>query len=106
MPDKSYSAKPPRRLLDPMDRISEVLFGLIMVLTFTASLSVAEAGHGQVRIILIGALGCNVAWGFIDGVFYLMSCLSERGQGIMTLRALRKAADAAEAQCIIAGALP
>jgi len=35
----------PARVLDPIDRVSEVLFGLIMVLTFTGSLSVAEAGH-------------------------------------------------------------
>ena len=49
------------RVLDPIDRVSEVLFGLIMVLTFTGSLSVAEAGRDDVRTMLIGALGCNVA---------------------------------------------
>jgi len=32
------------RLLDPMERISEILFALIMVLTFTCSFSVAGAG--------------------------------------------------------------
>ncbi len=31
-------------VLDPIDRISEVLFGLIMVLTFTGSISVASDG--------------------------------------------------------------
>jgi len=36
-------------LLDPVERISEVLFGLIMVLTFIGWLSVAEAGRGDVR---------------------------------------------------------
>jgi hypothetical protein len=30
-----------RRILDPMDTISEILFALIMVLTFTCSFSVA-----------------------------------------------------------------
>jgi len=39
------------RVLDPLDRISEVLFGLIMVLTFTGSLRVAEAGHGKVFLL-------------------------------------------------------
>ncbi len=29
--------KPSARLLDPMERVSEILFGLIMVLTFTCS---------------------------------------------------------------------
>ena len=50
---------PARRVLDPVDRASEILFGLIMVLTFTASLSVSEAGRGDVRAMLIGALGCK-----------------------------------------------
>ena len=67
------------RVLEPIDRVSEVLFGLIMVLTFTGSLSVAEAGREDVRVMLVGALGCNLAWGLIDAVLYLMACLAERG---------------------------
>jgi hypothetical protein len=63
---------PAKRVLDPSDRIAEVLFGLIMVLTFTGSLSIIEAGRDDVHAMLIGALGCNLAWGVIDGVFYLM----------------------------------
>ena len=73
-----------------MERISEVLFGLIMVLTFTCSFSVAGAGHEEVRTMLVGALGCNFAWGIIDAVFYLMGSFSVLGQGILKLRALRK----------------
>ena len=46
-----------KRVLDPVDRVSEVLFGLIMVLTFTGSPSVAEAGRDHVRTMLIGAPG-------------------------------------------------
>ena len=42
------SAKSSRRVLQPNERISEVLFGLIMVLTFTGSLSVAEARLGGI----------------------------------------------------------
>ena len=53
---------PSKRALDPVDRVAEVLFGLIMVLTFTGSLSVAEAGRDDVRAMLVGALGCNLAW--------------------------------------------
>ena len=95
-----------RHLLDPMDRISEVLFGLIMVLTFTGSFSAAQAGRADIREMLLGALGCNLAWGIIDGVMYLMACLSERGQGILTLRAVRRASVAPEAHRAIAEALP
>jgi hypothetical protein len=93
-------------VLDPIDRVSEVLFGLIMVLTFTGSLSVAEAGRDDVRAMLIGALGCNLAWGIIDGILYLMGCLAEKGQGLLTFRAVRKATDAKAAQRVIAEALP
>jgi VIT1/CCC1 family predicted Fe2+/Mn2+ transporter len=96
----------PKRLLDPMDRISEVLFGLIMVLTFTGSFSAAQAGRADIREMLLGALGCNLAWGIIDGIMYLMACLSERGQEILTLRGVRRAGTAAEAYRAIAGALP
>src|SRR5262245_48780709 len=95
-----------KRVLEPIDRISEVLFGLIMVLTFTGSLSVAEAGHEDVRTMLIAALGCNLAWGIIDGLLYIMSCLAERGRALMTFRAVRSAADPEQAQRLIAGALP
>lgn len=95
-----------RRVLDPIDRVSEVLFGLIMVLTFTGSLSVAESGRDDVRAMLIGALGCNIAWGIIDAVLYLMGCLAEKGKGIATVWAVRAAASAEQAQAAIREALP
>ncbi len=94
------------RVLDPIDRVSEVLFGLIMVLTFTGSLSVAESGREDVRAMLIGALGCNIAWGVIDAMLYLMGCLAERGRGLKTFHAVRSAAHAQAAQPHIADALP
>jgi len=95
-----------RRVLEPNDRIAEVLFGLIMVLTFTGSLSVAEADRAEVRSMLIGALGCNVAWGIIDAVLYLMGSLSEKGTGLLTFRAVRNATDPGHARRLIADALP
>lgn len=64
--------------LNPVDRISEVLFGLIMVLTFTGAISVATDGRQEVRELLWAALGCNIAWGLVDGIMYLMNVLMER----------------------------
>lgn len=104
MPEGSSNVS--KRVLEPHERISEVLFGLIMVLTFTGSLSVAEAGRSEIRTMLIGALGCNLAWGVIDGVLYVMGCLAERGKNLKTLVALRQATDAGRAHQLIAGALP
>ena len=98
--------KSSKRVLEPQERISEVLFGLIMVLTFTGSLSVAEAGRDDIRTMLIGALGCNIAWGIIDGVLYLMGGLADKGRNLMTYQALRKATDPQQAQQLLAGALP
>ena len=95
-----------KHALDPVDRVSEVLFGLIMVLTFTGSLSVAEAGREDVRTMLVGALGCNLAWGVIDAVFYLMGCLAEKSHRLLMLRAVREATDPQRAQRLIADALP
>jgi hypothetical protein len=103
MPTFSFASA---RVLEPIDRISEVLFGLIMVLTFTGSLSVIDAGRDDVRTMLIGALGCNLAWGLIDGIFFVMGRMAERGSNLTTFRSLRKAASPAEGQRIVAGALP
>jgi VIT1/CCC1 family predicted Fe2+/Mn2+ transporter len=104
MPDDPTGSS--RRVLDPVDRVSEVLFGLIMVLTFTGSLSVAEAGRDDIRTMLIGSLGCNLAWGIIDGILYLMGCLAEKSRNLMTFRAVRASDDAQKAHSLIAEALP
>jgi VIT family len=95
-----------RRALDPADRVAEVLFGLIMVLSFTGSLSVAEAGRDDVRAMLVGALGCNLAWGLIDAILYIMGCVAERGRQLMTFRAVRDAGSPEQARAILADALP
>src|SRR5215813_1982211 len=104
MSDESIQSS--KRVLEPHERIAEVLFGLIMVLTFTGSLSVAEAGREDVRTMLIGALGCNIAWGVIDGVLFLMGCLAERGRNLATLHGVRRASDPAVAHRLIVEALP
>lgn len=98
--------KSSKRVLEPHERISEVLFGLIMVLTFTGSLSVATADRAEVRTMLIGALGCNLAWGIIDGVLYLMGCLAEKGRSLTTYRTVRSTSDPKKAQQLIANTLP
>ena len=67
-----------RSVLDPVSRASEVLFGLIMVLTFTLSLGATDAGREDVRVMLLGALGCNLAWAVIDAILYLVGSHGER----------------------------
>ena len=95
-----------KRALEPLETISEIWFGLIMVLTFTCSLSVNKAGREEVRTLLIGALGCNVAWGIIDGVMHLVRRFVERGTAIAKLRAARNLADPGAAHRVISDSLP
>jgi len=96
----------PKHLLDPVDLASEVLSGLIMALAFTGSFSVATFGSAGVRPLLIGALGCNLAWGIMDGVIYLMDCLADKGRGLIAMRSVRSAASVEEGQQAVADALP
>jgi hypothetical protein len=97
---------PFERVLDPMERISETLFGLIMALTFVCTLGVATAGNINIQTMLIGALGCNLTWGIVDGGLYLLARINDRGGKILTVRAMRQAPDLETAQRIIADALP
>jgi hypothetical protein len=94
------------RVLDPLERFSEIVFGLIMVLSFTCAISVAEAGREDVRAMFIGAIGCNLAWGIIDAAFYLIACLTEHGHQAKMLRNVQQSTDPAQARRTIADALP
>lgn len=94
------------RVLDPIARTSEVLFGLIMALTFTGTFGVATAGREDVRELLIGMIGCNIAWGLVDAVMFLMSSMTERGHNLLTIRGVRSADTPDQAHRIIRDALP
>jgi VIT1/CCC1 family predicted Fe2+/Mn2+ transporter len=98
--------RPSRRVLDPVDRVSEVLFGLIMVLAFTGSLSIAQAGRDDIRAMLIGALSCNLAWGIIDAVLFLMGARAEKRRDLIAMRAVRQADDPGQARRLLAETLP
>src|ERR1700752_5046973 len=93
-------------VLDPMERISETLFGLIMALTFICSLGVATGANINIQTMLIGALGCNLAWGIVDGGLYLLGRINSRGDKLLPLQAVRQAPDAETARRVIADALP
>ena len=67
-----------KQVLDPIERVSEIVFGVLMAMTFIGALNVAEAGHQEVRTAMIAALGCNLAWGLADAVMYLIGVLTER----------------------------
>jgi hypothetical protein len=105
-PTTHVATQTSKRALEPIERISEIWFGLIMVLTFTCSISVNSAGREEVRTLLVGAVGCNLAWGIIDSFMYLLGCFVQRGTAIAKLRAVRKASEPGVAHRVIADALP
>src|SRR5262245_62848203 len=96
----------PGRVLEPVERRSEILFGLIMALTITGAVSVATADRFAIRTMLFAALGCNIAWGIIDGGMYLMARLGERGRDVLAVRAVRETTNREHAHRMISEELP
>jgi hypothetical protein len=77
-PLRTWAAK----YVDPGSRMAEILFGLIMTLTFTlgAGMMIEQEGRAGAWRMLIATVSCNVAWGVIDGVFYVLGQLFERSR--------------------------
>ena len=78
-------------LLHPIDRVSEMIFGLFMALTFVGVVSMATADREEIRTMLIAALGCNLAWGLVDGFMYLVRTVADRGRLLTLTRSIREA---------------
>jgi len=78
----------PERLLDPIDLLSEMIFSILIVLTFTLAFWIFKLGNDPGQVIsaeyiddlLIGALGATVASGLIDGIMYALMSMFERGE--------------------------
>jgi hypothetical protein len=88
--------------LDPSESLLEILFGLIMAFTITAGARLLSAPHELVVGELATAvLGCNLAWGIIDGGFYLLGTIFNRNRRISFVRRLQGAANEAEAMKLV-----
>ena len=96
-----------QRYLDPASSLGEVLFGLIMTLTFTlgAGIIIEEEGSEGARQLLIALIGCNIAWGVIDGALYVVGQLFDRGRARRVGQAVRDAPDERAAVGLVAGEL-
>jgi hypothetical protein len=95
------------RYLDPATSLAEILFGLIMTLTFTlgAGLIIEDEGRAGARELLIAVIGCNIAWGIIDAALYLAGQLFDRGRLRKLGRAIRAAPDPAAGTALVASEL-
>lgn len=95
-----------KNYLDPASRLGEILFGLIMVLTFTliAGITIKD-NPSSARLLLLSTLGCNIAWGVIDAMFYIMTVTLERGHRLQALIAIQNAPNDVAAMQIVADRL-
>ena len=92
--------------LDPVYRASEVIFGLLMAMSFIGSISVATDGREEVRTLLIAALGCNLAWGLVDAVMHLVATKTQRRRNRVLIEKLHGSSDAASGRALVADELP
>ena len=95
------------RYIDPATSLGEILFGLIMTLTFTlgAGIIIEDEGREGARQLLIAVIGCNIAWGIIDGALYLVGQLFDRGRMRRLGQSIRMAATPAAAETLVADEL-
>lgn len=100
------ASKRPFSDLDPIDRTTEVVFGTLMAMSFSGTLSVATAGQQDVHTMMVAALGCNLAWGLADAVMYLVAVATEQRRKISLLEMLKNTKDNAESDRLIAEQLP
>lgn len=98
------------RLLDPIDRLSETIFSVLILLTFTLAYRIINLGADPYAPItpeylidlVMAALGATMAWGFIDGVIYALLAVLERGEKHRLLARIQGAADEEEGVAAIA----
>jgi len=96
----------PKPLLNTMDRVSEILFGIIMALTFTCSIGIANAKNTEIRQLIIAAISCNIAWGLVDAIGYIVSTIVQRSRNKTILDSVLTTSDADKARKYISDSLP
>jgi VIT1/CCC1 family predicted Fe2+/Mn2+ transporter len=92
--------------LDPVYRASEVIFGLLMAMSFIGSISVATDGREEVRTLLVAALGCNLAWGLVDAVMHLVGIKTQKRRTRVLLEKLHGSNDGATGRALLADEMP
>jgi len=93
-------------LLDIDDRISEILTGIILILSFTCTFSVIKSDTSSVIDMLTGGILSTVAWGLIDAGMYLFTTLIDKEHNLSIIRYVRKSKDQEKSRNAIIDALP
>lgn len=90
------------RYIDPVDSLGELLFGMIMALTFTIGARLLSRNEDiNPHDLVVAMIGCNVAWGVIDGVLYVIGSIFSRNQRVHVVHRLRRLTTEAEAMAVI-----
>ncbi|WP_109479774.1 VIT1/CCC1 transporter family protein [Paraburkholderia sp. C35] len=105
-PSERHAQETREPVLDTIDRVSELCFGLFMALTFVGAVSAVTAGEDAGRKMLFSALGCNIAWGLADAVMFLVRTLTNRGRRLTLAVTIKREQDAAIAIHVLRDALP
>jgi len=98
-------------LLDPIDRLAETIYSVLILLTFTLAFRLFHLAPGEtvtseyVNELLVGAFLAIVAWGVIDGIVYVLTEVFERGEKHRILWYIESADTAAEAAEAVANEL-
>ena len=93
-------------VLDTVERVSEMCFGLFMALTFVGAVNAIGEEQQTGVAMFYTAFGCNLAWGLVDAVMYLVRTLTNRGKVLSLSRAVRRAPDAAAGSRVLRDGLP
>lgn len=94
-------------IIDPGDALGEVLFGLIMALTFTVGSRLLFAEEGlNVRELIVATIGCNVAWGIIDAILFILGTVFYKSRRLRLFRQIKAARSESQALAVLASEFP
>lgn len=89
-----------KRFLDPIDRLTEAIYAVLIVMTFTMAYRAIDfAGVNQkvvseaVLSLAVAAFGCAFAWGIIDGMMFILLGMMARGEDGRLLKKVLSAPD-------------
>ena len=73
---------------------------MVLTVTLGAGLEIPEGREG-VRQLLLAAIGCNLAWGIIDAVMFILNSVTVRTGKMRLVHAVQRAPDGSAALALI-----
>jgi len=91
--------------LDPTERLDELLFALIMVLSITLCVGLATDQDTSALQVVLAIVGCNLAWGLIDGCMHIVTQMFDRSCKARLVQTLRSCSSESERVAAVGGVL-